>query len=170
MKYLLFVLVLLVGCETPNNEVKDTGPVTVVITNFDYHQTLKWPNGFQKEFYHCAWDGTLGGDAGTVVDIKYTGNGETMGGCANIVGVKVISYPPDSREIEKENEKKHLKVLSDAGYYQVHVIEGYDDNTAYAKAHNFKECPATFQGNRLKDKALVNGLICDDKVVVLEVI
>jgi hypothetical protein len=91
-KLFAFALVIgTVGCSSntivPAPVVKDTGWVKVVKYDYTYHKTLLFPDGTEREFYHCAIVGALEEEGS--VRIHYTGDGSSMASCATNVTVEV---------------------------------------------------------------------------------
>jgi hypothetical protein len=90
-------LLVAVGCQSSvNPEVKDTGWVTVTRSSYMYHKTIRFPDGREVEFYHCAAVGALEED-NSIVRIHYEGDGSSMHDCAEHV---TVEQKPGTRNSE----------------------------------------------------------------------
>lgn len=113
----IFFGCILIGCNSltipmPKTEIKNTGWVKIVHGNYLYHKTLQWPDGTEREFYHCEANGGLE-EEGETVAIQYTGDGSSMESCAK----NLIIQESPSRSNNKFGKKiwfgtKRIKGMS----------------------------------------------------------
>lgn len=92
---LLLCLAATCGCSGPNAaftpKVQHAGPFTIVNSNFDYHETLAYPDGREFEFRHEGFQGSLT-EEGSVVEIDFTGDLLSERFDNHVVTVKVLKH------------------------------------------------------------------------------